>query len=423
MTVLAPPDASPGGSDRESYWSLTLVSLRYRDFRLVWLGSMTEHIGEFMEIAAILWLVNQLTHSPLMLTVVTAARFIPMMILPIIAGVAADRVNRRSLLMMALLGSGFLSLCLSLLVASGLVVVWHLILMGLLSGVAMSFNHPARQTILPNLIEKKHLLNAISLDFISVLAARMVGMALAGYLMVLIGLWPIFVMRALGCIFAVLWLRLARIPPTPSSAKKTTAGQSLVEGFHYLRSNPVILGLVVLYLIPWLTGNTFSSFLPVFANDILRVGAVGYGYLQASPGLGALIGLIGLTFFTYYKSKPRLLVGSGITMGLGLIGFSASTWPFLSLPFLMVIGAMQTVFSTVNTTIIQGLAPDELRGRIMSWREVAFGLGPTGGIIFGAIAQATGVQISLGILGIVVIIPSLFLVAWLSRFHEMGIDS
>jgi MFS family permease len=357
-----------------------------------------------------------------MLTVVTAARFVPMMIFPIIAGVVADRVNRRSLLMTALLSSGVLSLCLALLVATGLIAVWHLIVMGLLGGVVMSFNHPARQTILPNLIKKEHLLNAISLDFISVLAARMVGMALAGYLMVLIGLWPIFVMRALGCIFAVLWLRLARIPPTPVSTKETTAGQSLMEGFHYLRSNPVILGLVVLYLIPWLAGNTISSFLPVFANDILHIGAVGYGYLQASPGLGALTALVGLTFFTYYKSKPRLLVGAGIIMGLGLIGFSASTRPFLSFPFLMIIGAMHTAFSTINTTIIQGLAPDSLRGRIMSWREVAFGLGPTGSIIFGAIAQATGVQISLGILGVVVIIPSLFLIAWLSKFREMGGD-
>ncbi len=417
------PDASLDGKTRESYWSLTLVSLRYRDFRLVWLGSMTEHIGEFMEIAAVLWLVNQLTHSPLMLTVVTAARFAPMIIFPIIGGVVADRVDRRSLLMTALCGSGFLSLCLALLIATGLVAVWHLIVMGLFSGVIMSFNHPARQTILPNLIKKEHLLNAISLDFISVLAARMVGMALAGYLIVLIGLWPIFVMRTLGSIFAVLWLKLARIPPTPVSTKKTTAGQSIMEGFHYLRSNPVILGLVVLYLIPWLSGNTLLSFLPVFANDILHVGAVGYGYLQASPGLGALIALIGLTFFTYYKSKPKLLVGSGIIMGLGLIGFSASTRPFLSFPFLVVFGVMHTAFSTVNTTIIQGLAPDNLRGRIMSWREVAFGLGPTGSIIFGAIAQATGVQISLGILGAVVIIPSLFLIAWLSRFREMGSDA
>ena len=418
VTLMSRSNVKHDGSIRESYWSLTLVSLSYRNFRLVWLGSVTEHIGEFMEIAAVLWLVNQLTHSPLMLTIVGSARFIPMIFFPIVGGVVADRVNRRSLLMTALMVSGLLSLCLAFLTLTEQVAVWHLVVLGLLGGAAMSFNHPARQTIVPNLIKKEHLLNAVSLDFISVLASRMIGMALAGYLIVIIGLWPIFVMRSLGCLFAIFWLRLAQIPPTPISAKEETPRQNLMEGFRYLRSNTMILGLVILYLIPWLTGNTFSSFLPVFA-DILHVGAVGYGYLQASPGMGALISLVGLTFFTYYKGKTKLLVGAGIMMGLCLIGFSASTWTALSLPLLVVMGAMQTAFSTVNTAIIQGIAPDELRGRIMSWREVAFGLGPTGSILFGAIAQVTGVQISLGILGVIILISALLLIAYFPRFGDL----
>jgi predicted MFS family arabinose efflux permease len=191
--------------------------------------------------------------------------------------------------------------------------------------------------------------------------------------------------------------------------------QNLSDGLDYLRANTVILVLTILYLLPWLAGNTFTSFLPVFASDILKIGAVGYGYLQAAPGLGAIASLIALTFFTYYKNKSTLLIASGVLMAICLLGFSASTSTVASLFLLVVIGAMQSVFSTVNTTLIQGAVPDELRGRIISWREVAFGLGPTGSVIFGAIAQVTGVQVSVGLLGLIILVPSLLLIAYLPR--------
>ena len=396
-----------------------LASLRYRDFRLVWVGSLTEHFGEFMEIAAILWLVNELTHSPLMLTIVGSSRFMAMILFPIAGGVVADRVNRRSLLIAALLGSALLSVCLAILAVTGIIAVWHLIIIGVLVGVAMSFNHPARSAIVPNLVRRELLLNAVSLDLMSVHASRIIAMAITGYLIVILGVWPIFIIRALGSLLAIFWLLLARIPPTPPTTSVQAPWQNLTEGFRYLRANTIILGLVVLFLIPWLAMNTYSNFLPVFASDILRVGAVGYGYLQAAPGLGAIISLIGLTLLTYYKRKSRLLVGAGIIMGIGLISFSASSWLFLSLALLVVIGLMQTGLSTVITTMIQGAVPDEVRGRVMGWREVAFGLGPTGSILFGAIAQYTGVPISLGLLGGICLIVFLLLIVFLPRFSSI----
>ncbi len=418
MSMLQSNGSSEGGR-RESYWSLMLVSLRYRNFRLVWLGSFGEHFGEFMELAAILWLVNELTHSPFMLTLVGASRFIAMVFLPIVAGVVADRVNRRSMLITSLLGSALLSVLLAILAFMGLIAVWHLIVISLFGGVAMSFNHPARLTIVPNLVKKEHLLNAMSLDVISVLAGRMIGMALAGYLIVILGIWPIFVIRALTCLLAIFWLLLARVPPTPSATRGQAPWQNLTQGLSYLRTNTVMLGLVLLYLIPQLANNTYTNFLPVFASDILHVGAVGYGYLQAAPGLGAILSLIGLTLLTYYKRKAILLAASGIIMGIGLIGFSASSGFLLSLALLVIIGAMQTAFSTVNSTMIQGAVSDEVRGRVMSWREVAFGLGPIGSMLFGAIAQYTGVPMSVGLLGGVCLILSLSLLSFLPRFRSV----
>jgi MFS family permease len=396
-----------------------LASFSYRSFRLVWLGSFTEHFGEFMELAAILWLVNELTHSPLMLTIVGSCRFIAMIFLPIVGGVVADRVSRRNLLIASLLGAAFLSVCLAILVITGLIAVWHLIAISLLIGVVNSFNHPARHAIIPNLVKRQHLLNAVSLDLISVLASRMIGMALAGAFMTIIGVWPFFVLRAAGCLLAIFWLFLAQIPPTPPIARKQAPWQNLVQGFGFLRTNAVVFGMILLYLIPWLADNTYTSLAPVFATNILNVGTVGYGYLQAAPGLGSLLSLVGLALLTYYGRKTVLLVSTGIIMGLALIGFSASLWLFVSVLLAIVFGAMQTAFVTINTALIQGAIPDEVRGRVMSWREVAFGLGPTGGILFGVIAQNAGAPISLGLLGGICLVISLLQLAFFTKLRKI----
>jgi len=416
---MLPSEPTISVSQQKSFWSRTFVGLRYRNFRLVWLSSVTEHTGEFMEIAAILWLVNELTHSPLWLTVVGSCRFITMIFFPLLGGVVADRVDRRKLLMVALLGSALLSAWLAVLAAAGTINLVHLIVISLLGGVAMSFNHPARQTIVPNLVNREHLLNAISLDTLSVHMSRATGTPIAGYLIFLLGIWPIFVIRAVGCLISISLLSQARVPATPPNTRTEAPWRSLAQGFRYLRSNTLLLILVLLFALPYMAQNTYINFLPVFANDILGVGAVGYGYLQGAPGLGAIIFMILLGLMTYYKNKFRLLIGSGIILAIGLLTLSASPWFALSLPLIVIIGGMVTIFVAVETTLIQGTVPDEVRGRVLSWREILFGLGPTGSIIFGAIAQYTGVPFSLGILGVICLVVSLLLILLFPRFKGM----
>lgn len=414
------PNQAPESGRREPYWKLIFASLRYRDFRLVWLGSVTEHTGEFMQMAAILWLVNEMTHSALMLTIVGSSRFIPLIFLPMVGGVVADRVNRRSLLIATLLGASLLAIVLTLLVMTDIIALWHLIVINMLGGVLTSFNHPARSTIIPNLVKKEHLLNAISLDSISVQASRMIGMVIAGYLIAILGVGPIFALRALGGVFAVFWLVQARIPPTPPITRTQTPWHNFVEGFRYLRGNTIILGLLLLYLIPMLAQRTYVNFMPVFAEDILHIGAIGYGYFQGAPGLGALIALIILTILTYYRGKANLLLVAGVILGISLISFSASHWVFLSLPLLVVAGGMFTIFSAVNTTLIQNSIPDEVRGRVMSWREVARGIGPSSSMLFGAIAYYTGVPVSLGLLGGICLLASLSIIYFLPKLKSAG---
>lgn len=416
---MPPAEPTTSVAQQRSFWALTFVGLRYRNFRLVWLGSVSEHTGEFMELAAILWLVNELTHSPLWLTIVGSCRFIPMIVFPLLGGVVADRLDRRKLLIAALLGSASLSSCLAVLAATGRVNLTHLIVISLLGGIAMSFNHPARQTIVPNLVKREHLLNAISLDTLSVHMSRATGVPVAGYLMALLGVWPIFAIRAAGCLVAITLLLMAHIPATPPTTRTEAPWRNLAQGFRYLRRNTLIIILVLLYALPYMVQNTYINFLPIIAGDILHVGAVGYGYLQGAPGLGAIIFIIILGLMTYYEGKFRLLIGSGLILAAGLFTLTISPWFALSFSSIVIIGGMVTIFVAVETTLIQAAVPDEIRGRILSWREVLFGLGPTGSILFGAIAQYTGVPWSLGILGIICLVVSLVLIPILPRFKGM----
>ena len=399
----------------ESLLHRTFVSLGYRNYRLVWLGSVTEHLGEWMELAALLWLVNDLTHSPLMLTVVGSCRYLPMVIFPFLGGMVADRMDRRRLLILALLVAALLSIILAVLVKTGTVAVWHIILLSLMSGATTSFNHPARQSIVPNLIRREHLLNAISLDSASVQASRFIATPIAGYLIGSFGVVPVFGARAAGALLAICWLIYAKIELRPPQATTQPPWHNVIDGLRYVRGDVLLLSLVPLYLIPMLAQNTSNNFLPIFARDILKIGASGYGFLQAAPGLGALASLIGLAALPLYRLKGSILFFACGILGIAFVLFSVSSWTVLSLILLVITGGMITLFMTINSALIQSHVSDAMRGRVMSLREIANGLGPAGSLIFGAIAEQSGAPFALELLGILCVAASLSLALLLAR--------
>ncbi len=399
---------------KESFASRTFASLGYRNYRLVWLGSVTEHLGEWMEIAALLWLVHDLTGSPLMLTVVGSCRFIPMLVFPILGGMVADKMDRRRMLIMALLAAAFLSLILAVLIKTGVVAIWHIIVISLLSGVTTCFNHPARLSIVPNLVRKEHLLNAISLDSASVQASRFIAMPIAGYLIANFGVVPVFGARTLGNLLAVCWLMFLKLEQLAPSTRQTGI-RNVIDGMKYLRGNILLMALVPLYLIPMLTNNTTNNFLPIFADDVLKIGASGYGYLQSAPGLGALISLVALAALPMHRVNGTLLFFVSGILGIAIVLFAISPWAPLSILLLLITGGMITTFMTVNTALIQSHVSDAMRGRIISLREISNGLGPTGSLIFGAIAERTSAPFALELLGIACIAVSLFLALFLPK--------
>ncbi len=411
--------AVPSAGPKPSIFRRIFASVQYRDYRLLWLGSCTEHIGEFMEIAALLWLVDDLTHSPFMLTLVGASRFLPMIVFSAIGGVATDRFNRRNLISITLLAFAIVSAALGFLVATGAVVLWHLIAAALLAGIITSFNHPARASLIPNLVKKEHLLNAISLDSASVMSARVIGMPIAGALIGTLGAAPIFFLRTGGALLAMLWLSRVKVPPTPSQAGRRNPWKNMLEGFKYVAGYGTVLVLVILYLLPQFAGQTYTNFLPIYAREIFKVGASGYGYLQAAPGLGSVAAVVFLASLGAGKHKAHLLLGSGMILGISVAAMAVTPWFPAFLLLLVIAGGMGTAFMALSTTLIQHIIPDEIRGRVMSLREVAFGVGPALSLAIGAMAENTGVGLAIGALGMVCFLIAFFVMLLAPKLRRL----
>ena len=395
-----------------------ITSLKYRDFRLVWLGSLSEHMGEWMELAGFIWLARQLTDDFFLVAMIGSSRFIAMLFVPILGGVLADRVNRRSQLIGSLLFMTTLSLTLLLLVHTGAIAIWHMFALGFLGGVATSFNHPARQAIIPNLVKKEHLFNAISLDTISVMGSIVVSAPIAGLIMRDIGVTPLFGLRAAGSILAIGWLLFVKTDLMPRGERHHPV-RDILDGFGYLRRNTIVLILIALFFIPMAGQRAFMDLLSVFALDVLDVREFEYSLLYAASGLGALVSLLVLAPLGNYRHKGWLLFGTGLVTGLAQAAYGTSLlfWP--SIAFVIVMGGARTAFMTVNTTMIQANISDDVRGRVMSMREIFMGLGPVGGIVAGAIAKYASPAVAMQAIGLTFFLIILVMAMTLRSIRSM----
>jgi MFS family permease len=357
-----------------------------------------------METTALLWLINDLTHSPLMGTLMVTFRALPMVIFAFIGGVICDRFNRRKILIFALAASAFFSIILAIFVHTEIIKPWVLLLYGAITGVVTSFNHPARSSLLPNLVKREHILNAITLDNVSVMASRIAGASVAGVIIGFAGTTPVLGLRAAGALLAMVWVIQIRAKETPTEAKQSSPWQNLSEGLQYVRKHREVLAQILLFLIPIYVTNSYTGLLPYFATDVLHIGPSLYGLLSAASGIGAILVVLILANVKNFNLMKRLLFIGGVAQGLALIAFSFSTTFIVALLILIFIGAANTTFMTVNNAIIQSLVIDRLRGRVMSLREVAFGLGPSGSLISGAVAGGIGVPYALVIAGVIPLI-------------------
>jgi MFS family permease len=373
-------------------WRNTFAALRHRNFRLFFAGQFVSLIGSWMQSTAQGWLVYQLTGSKVLLGTVAAVGSLPLLLLSVWGGSVADRHPKRTVVLFTQSGMMALAFVFTALVWSGRIQPWHILVLAALGGVAMAFDMPARQAFMVEMTSREDLMNTVSLNSSMVNGARVIGPAVAGFLMAQVGMTLCFLLNGLSFLAVIAGLLLMRLPRFVPPAEPASTGRHVLEGFAFVKGHRRVRILLLLLGVVGIFGWSYSVLLPAYANDILRVGERGYGALLSANGLGALMGA--LTVATYgSRVRPRLMVLGGLWLfSAMLLLLAVVRWYPLVLVCMAVGGwGMLVYFSTTNT-LIQTNVPDEMRGRVMGiWALVFGGMMPVGGLESGLLSQAVGV--------------------------------
>ena len=382
--------STPEDSTPTSRFPPIFRALRHRNYRLFFIGQLISLTGTWMQSVAQGWLVLRLSDSPAMLGLVAAAASLPVLLLSLPAGALTDRVSKHRLLLVSQVVAMALAAVLAGLTLTERIEVWHVVVLATLLGVVTAFEGPARQAFTVEMVGREDLLNAIALNSSIFNAARTVGPAVAGVVVALIGEGLAFAMNAASFVFVIASLLLMRLSPFRPPSGVQRRGQ-LREGLRYIQNEPRVRALLIQAAAISLFCFAYIPLLPVFARDILHVGASGLGMLSAVSGLGALTAALMLAQFGDALPRGRLVRLAALLQPGLLIAFSASRWLPLSLLLIGIAGWAGVTTMALTNTLIQAIVPDLLRGRVMSvFTLLLMGLSPMSGMLVGGLAQVVG---------------------------------
>lgn len=365
-------------------------ALRFRDFKLFWTGQVISYSGTWMHSTAQGWLVYSLTKSPFYLGMVSAASWLPILLLSLVGGAVADRFSKRNLLLATQALSIMPALVIGILTATGTVTVWYVIAMGFLMGTFNAFDIPARQSFLIEMVERESLLNAVALNSAAFNVARIIGPVAAGLTIEHIGLAPCFFINAASFLAVISALALMKVRGISKRERKSIVGE-ISEGMSFVRREPEVLRPMLLVALFSLFGLPFIALLPVFAEKILNVGAEGLGFLAGAAGVGALSAAVGIAFRGEVSGKGKSMSIASVAFPAALLVFALSENYALSLVALVFAGFAIVSFLALANSSIQLLTPDGLRGRVMSvYTTVFLGMMPLGHTMMGTLASAIG---------------------------------
>ena len=366
------------------------AALRYRNFALLWSGLIASNIGTWMQNVAVGWLMLQLTNSALWLGLQGLCFALPMIFLPLLGGAVADRVNRIKLLYITQSGPMVVAFILAALTWEGHIVAWHLLLVSFLGGCFLSFDNPSRQALIPDMVQRKDLLNALSLNAATYNGAALVGPGLAGALLVPLGAGWLFFINGVSFLAVIFALAAIRDIHPHSGNPPLPILDAILSGLRHAWHNRSILALLVLSAVAGVFGRSYQNLLPAFARD-WKSGEVGYGLLLSAAGGGAVIGAFGLASLRELKQQRLVMIVSGLLFSLAVLAFALSPNLGLGISFIFLAGVLSTVFGTIIATFIQMAAPKELRGRLMSLYAITLiGVPSLGALGSGAVAQRLG---------------------------------
>jgi MFS family permease len=397
--------------DRRTRRIAFLRALRHRNYRLFFGGQGVSLVGTWITRIATAWLVYRLTDSALLLGVVGFAGQIPVSLLSALAGALMDRWNLHRVLVATQALAMLQSAALAVLTLSGVIQVWHVIVLALFQGFINAFDTPARQAFVVRMVDDRaDLGNAIALNSSMFNVARLIGPSIAGALIALVGEGVCFLAALLAM----------RLGPVRAQARVGGALQDLREGLRYAFGFPPIRALLLLVGTCSFTGMPYVVLMPVFARDILHGGPDTFGLLMAAAGSGALVGALYLASRRSVRGLGRIIVLMSSLFGAGLVAFACSRALWLSLPLLFVTGMGVLVQMASTNTVLQTIVEDDKRGRVMSlYITAVLGMQPFGSLFAGTLAQHIGAPLTIGLGGGACIVASLAFARTLPALREL----
>jgi len=387
-------------------------AMQHRNFQLFIAGQLISLIGTWMQTTAQLWLVYKLTGSAALLGVFGFASQVPMLFLSSIGGYVGDRYDRQRSVIATQTCSMILAFALAALTLTNVIREWEVIVIAFLVGIVNAFDVPIRQAFFVQMVGKEDLPNAIALNSSIFNGARVVGPAIAGFAIALVGEGWCFFLNGLSFVAVIVALLMMRIEHRKPKPSEDSPLQSFVQGFRFAMRDPPIRSALLLLSVLSLFGLQYAVFLPIYAHDILSGGARMLGLLMSAAGVGAVLGALQFAARTHYRGLARWIAATSTTCAVCLIIFSQARFFWLCIVVLFVVGFAATSQMAATNTLIQNRVPDELRSRVMAVYATMFmGVQPIGALIAGGMAKRIGAPYTLTVFGSLVLLGSLIFVA------------
>lgn len=380
-------------------------ALSYPNYFWFWSSYFVSNVGSWMQGIAQGWLLFDLTSSPFYLGLFSSLRMVMLLSFFILGGIMSDRIDRRKVMLAIQWISALTALALALLVSTHTIRVWHIFVLGAITSTTWAFEQPVRQALLPQLVSREDLVNALALNAVTWNGAGLLGPSLVGLSVSRIGIDGCFYVNVISYL-AVIGALMRMDVPNVVQNQRASVIQSLTEAFGYVRRENVIMTFLTVSAIFNIFGRSYVTLLPVFAKDVLQLGASGFGFISAGPGLGTIIGSFTLASLGRVEAKPARMVALLVGFTSCLFSFAVSRDARLAFGFLVAVGALSTLFETLLNTSIQLRVEEAFRGRVSGFYGLTGGgLREFGGMQAGFIAEWTSapVAISAGAVALAVI--------------------
>jgi MFS family permease len=394
-------------------------ALRSRDFRLFWVGQSVSTMGTFLQYLAENWLLYQLTESTLWLGVLGVVGLLPVVPIAFLGGFLADRVPRRRLILVTQTGLLIQAAIFGLLVITGHISVWYIIVLDFVMGALFAIDQPARQAFLVEMVSEEDLPNAITLNSAVFQLSRVLGQAAAGVLIITIGAGGALLLNAASYLAPIVALSLIRVGNLRPDTTQTSLGAALSEGIITLYKRPTLLGIISLMVTVGGLPLAISLMMPAFAEDIVQTNALGLGLLLASSAVGAVLSTLFVARFRVGR-RGRAVMISSLLLPLLLLGFAAARSMPAACTILLFVGLVQSVQHAMSTTLVQMNVPDRVRGRVMSlYSMLIIGVPRLIGVLIGALAEGFGLPLTIGLCSLIALLYALGLYALMPSVRSL----